>query len=71
MKKVLLIVPLLLFMACSSQENKNTKKEVQTEQVQIEQSDSNVIIDDETLPIPVDDDIKDEKAHKDSDGSKL
>ncbi|EAJ6150448.1 MULTISPECIES: hypothetical protein [Campylobacter] len=62
MKKVLLIVPLLLFMACSSQENKNTKKEVQTEQVQIEQSDSNVIIDDETLPIPVDDDIKDENS---------
>ncbi|EHZ4885134.1 hypothetical protein L8X40_03480 [Campylobacter sp. CNRCH_2013_0855] len=62
MKKVLLIVPLLLFMACSSQENKNTKKEVQTEQIQIEQSDSNVIIDDETLPIPVDDDIKDENS---------
>ncbi|EAJ6142490.1 hypothetical protein IDR50_000900 [Campylobacter lari] len=60
MKKVLLIVPLLLFIACSSQENTTTKKEVQTEQVQIEQSDSNVIIDDETLPIPVDDDIKDE-----------
>ncbi|WP_257928386.1 hypothetical protein UPTC5044_1379 [Campylobacter lari] len=62
MKKILLVVPLLLFMACSSQENKNTKKEVQTEQVQIEQSDSNVIIDDETLPIPVDDDIKDENS---------
>ncbi|HHP0356311.1 TPA: hypothetical protein ACRZSW_001831 [Campylobacter lari subsp. concheus] len=62
MKKVLLIVPLLLFIACSSQENKNTKKEVQTEQIQIEQSDSNVIIDDETLPIPVDDDIKDENS---------
>ncbi|EAK0823217.1 hypothetical protein IO405_000821 [Campylobacter lari] len=60
MKKVLLIVPLLLFIACSNQENTTTKKEVQTEQVQIEQSDSNVIIDDETLPIPVDDDIKDE-----------
>ncbi|ECK1947194.1 cytochrome C [Campylobacter lari] len=62
MKKVLLIVPLLFFMACSNQENNNTKKEVQTEQVQIEQSDSNVIIDDETLPIPVDDDIKDENS---------
>ncbi|AJC86876.1 hypothetical protein [Campylobacter sp. RM16704] len=62
MKRVLLIVPLLLFMACSNQENKNTKKEVQTEQVQIEQSDSNVIIDDETLPIPVDDDVKDENS---------
>ncbi|EAJ5681149.1 hypothetical protein XK07_08485 [Campylobacter lari] len=62
MKKVLLIVPLLLFIACSSQENTTTKKEVQTEQVQIEQSDSNVIIDDETLPIPVDDDIKDENS---------
>ncbi|EAJ0348131.1 cytochrome C [Campylobacter lari] len=60
MKKILLIVPILLFMACSSQENKNIKKEIQTEQVQIEQSDSNVIIDDETLPIPVDDDIQDE-----------
>ncbi|AJC91431.1 hypothetical protein CSUB8523_1710 [Campylobacter subantarcticus LMG 24377] len=62
MKKVLLIVPLLLFIACSNQENTTTKKEVQTEQVQIEQSDSNVIIDDETLPIPVDDDIKDENS---------
>ncbi|EGK8048656.1 cytochrome C [Campylobacter lari] len=62
MKKILLVVPLLFFMACSNQENKNTKKEVQTEQVQIEQSDSNVIIDDETLPIPVDDDIKDENS---------
>ncbi|OCX42710.1 hypothetical protein A7X81_06565 [Campylobacter ornithocola] len=60
MKKVLLIVPLLLFIACSNQENNNTKKEVQTEQVQIEQSDSGVVINDETLPIPVDDDIKDE-----------
>ncbi|MCV3453864.1 cytochrome C [Campylobacter sp. FU_520] len=62
MKKVLLVVPLLFFIACSSQENTITKKEVQTEQVQIEQSDSNVIIDDETLPIPVDDDIKDENS---------
>ncbi|AJD02463.1 cytochrome c family protein [Campylobacter lari] len=62
MKKILLVVSLLLFMACSNQENNNTKKEVQTEQVQIEQSDSNVIIDDETLPIPVDDDIKDENS---------
>ncbi|MCV3374129.1 cytochrome C [Campylobacter lari] len=62
MKKVLLIAPLLFFIACSSQENTTTKKEVQTEQVQIEQSDSNVIIDDETLPIPVDDDIKDENS---------
>ncbi|WP_258107690.1 cytochrome C [Campylobacter lari] len=60
MKKILLVVPLLFFMACSNQENNDTKKEVQTEQVQIEQSDSNVIIDDETLPIPVDDDIQDE-----------
>ncbi|EAK0433573.1 cytochrome C [Campylobacter lari] len=60
MKKVLLIVPLLFFIACSSQEDTNVKKEVQAEQVQIEQSDSNVIIDDDTLPIPVDDDIKDE-----------
>ncbi|AJD03939.1 hypothetical protein UPTC4110_1401 [Campylobacter lari CCUG 22395] len=62
MKKILLVVPLLFFMACSNQENNDTKKEVQTEQVQIEQSDSNVIIDDETLPIPVDDDIKDENS---------
>ncbi|MCV3385988.1 cytochrome C [Campylobacter lari] len=60
MKKILLVAPLLFFMACSNQENNDTKKEVQTEQVQIEQSDSNVIIDDETLPIPVDDDIQDE-----------
>ncbi|MCV3376672.1 MULTISPECIES: cytochrome C [unclassified Campylobacter] len=60
MKKILLIVLLLFFIACSSQEDTNVKKEVQTEQVQIEQSDSNVIIDDDTLPIPVDDDIKDE-----------
>ncbi|EEU8400615.1 cytochrome C [Campylobacter lari] len=60
MKKILLIVPLLFFIACSSQEDTSVEKEVQTEQVQIEQSDSNVIIDDDTLPIPVDDDIKDE-----------
>ncbi|EAJ5686914.1 cytochrome C [Campylobacter lari] len=60
MKKILLIVPILFFIACSSQEDASVKKEVQTEQVQIEQSDSNVIIDDDTLPIPVDDDIKDE-----------
>ncbi|MCH3700125.1 cytochrome C [Campylobacter lari] len=60
MKKILLIVSLLFFIACSSQEDASVKKEVQTEQVQIEQSDSNVIIDDDTLPIPVDDDIKDE-----------
>ncbi|MCV3334550.1 cytochrome C [Campylobacter lari] len=60
MKKILLIVPLLFFIACSSQEDTSVKKEVQTEQVQIEQSDSNIIIDDDTLPIPVDDDIKDE-----------
>ncbi|EGK8090884.1 cytochrome C [Campylobacter lari] len=60
MKKILLIVPLLFFIACSSQEDTGVKKEVQTEQVHIEQSDSNVIIDDDTLPIPVDDDIKDE-----------
>ncbi|EAJ6141102.1 cytochrome C [Campylobacter lari] len=60
MKKILLIVLLLFFIACSSQEDTSVKKEVQTEQVQIEQSDSNVIIDDDTLPIPVDDDIKDE-----------
>ncbi|CAM4081465.1 cytochrome C [Campylobacter armoricus] len=62
MKKVLLIIPILFFFACSNEESKSIKKEVQTEQVQIEQSDSNVIIDDETLPIPVDDDIKDENS---------
>ncbi|QOR01057.1 cytochrome C [Campylobacter sp. 2014D-0216] len=60
MKKLLWMIPVLFFMACSNEESANIKRPVQTEQVQIEQSDSNVIINDDTLPIPVDDDIQDE-----------
>lgn len=62
MKKILLCFVLLFFYACSSQDKKSNTKEIQTENVQIEQSDSNVQINDETLPLPVDDEVKDENT---------
>ncbi|AJC88323.1 cytochrome C [Campylobacter insulaenigrae] len=62
MQKILLSFIILLFCACASEEKKDNSQEVQTENVQIEQSDSNIQINDDTLPLPVDDEVKDENT---------
>ncbi|WP_291950382.1 cytochrome C [Campylobacter sp.] len=62
MQKILLGFIILFFYACSNEEKKSNSQEIQTENVQIEQSDSNIQINDDTLPLPIDDEVKDENA---------